>query len=221
MKQKTEEKEKLNEEEILDSLCLRLIKGDSVTALCKDLGISEVQLFGYINKLKSNNVNVSLTNKSGDMILAINNSPDYTKENIFTIKDDSKVLNEKVKIGVISDLRFGSKNEQIALLNDMYKKFALDGVKYVIVAGNLLEGKYNSKDERDYGKSLITNDAYGQADHLIEYFPKVEGIQTLFITGDTDHTWKKELNIGEYIANARDDMIYLGPKSCTVKFKKN
>ena len=216
MKQKTEEKEKLNEEEILDSLCLRLIKGDSVTALCKDLGISEVQLFGYINKLKSNNVNVSLTNKSGDMILAINNSPDYTKENIFTIKDDSKVLNEKVKIGVISDLRFGSKNEQIALLNDMYKKFALDGVKYVIVAGNLLEGKYNSKDERDYGKSLITNDAYGQADHLIEYFPKVEGIQTLFITGDTDHTWSKELNVGEYIEQYRKDMTYLGPKSCTI-----
>ena len=206
MKQKTEEKEKLTDEEIIDALCLKLIKGDSVSALCKDLSISEVQLFGYINQLKSNNVNVSLTNKAGDIILAINNSPDYTKENSFTIESNDKTLAETTKIGVISDLRFGSKSEQIALLNDMYKKFASDGVKYVIVAGNLLEGKYNSKDERDYGKSLITNDAYGQADHLIEYFPKVEGIQTLFITGDTDHTWSKELNVGEYIEQYRKDM---------------
>ena len=148
MKQKTEEKEKLTDEEIIDALCLRLIKGDSVSALCKDLSISEVQLFGYINQLKSNNVNVSLTNKAGDIILAINNSPDYTKENSFTIESNDKTLAETTKIGVISDLRFGSKSEQIALLNDMYKKFASDGVKYVIVAGNLLEGKYNSKDEK-------------------------------------------------------------------------
>ena len=50
-------------------------------------------------------------------------------------------------IGVISDLRFGSKNEQIAMLNDIYKKFASDGVKYVIITGNLVEGKYKKADE--------------------------------------------------------------------------
>lgn len=84
----------------------------------------------------------------------------------------------------------------------MYKKFAADGVKYVIVAGNLLEGKYSSSDEKKFGNSLITNDAYGQADHLIEFFPKVEGIKTLFVTGDTNHSWGKELNVGEYILSS-------------------
>ena len=52
------------------------------------------------------------------MFLTINNNPDYSKENTYTIKED---LNESTKIGVISDLRFGSKHEQIALLNDTYK----------------------------------------------------------------------------------------------------
>ena len=207
--------EKLSEQEIIECLQTRLLKGDSVKSLCEDLGISDFSLFGYVKKLKDLNINVTLANKAGDMILTINNSPDYTKENFYNIKED---VNEVAKVGAISDLRFGSKSEQIALLNDMYRKFAMDGVKYVIVAGNLLEGKYSNKEEEKFGKSLITNDSYGQADHLIEYFPKVEGIQTLFITGDTDHTWSKELNIGEYISSNRSDMTYLGPKSCTIKF---
>ena len=207
--------EKLAESEILEILQSRLVKGDSVSSLCKDLGISEVSLFGYVNQLKDSVGKVDLSNKAGDMFLSINSGLDMSDENYYTIKES---VDEPTKIGVISDLRFGSKKEQIALLNDTYKKYAADGVKYVIIAGNLLEGKYKGNDEQFYGKSLISNDAYGQADHLIEYFPHVEGIQTLFITGDTDHTWSKELNIGEYIAANRDDMTYLGPKSCIVNF---
>ena len=208
-------KVELSDDEILEILQSRLIKGDTVINLCNDLNIDEIKLFGYVKQLKDTNVNITLNSKSGDVILAINNSPDYTKENVYTIKED---IDSPTKIGVISDLRFGSKNEQIALLNDTYRKFAEDGVKYVIIAGNLLEGKYNSSDMEKYGKSLIINDGFGQANHLIDYFPKVEGIQTLFITGDTDHTWSKELNVGEYISAMRDDMTYLGPKSCTVNF---
>jgi len=207
--------EKLTNEEILDILQSRIAKRDKVSSLCKDLGINEVSLFGFVNQLKESNIAVNVSNKAGDMFLSIGNGLDMSDENYYTIKED---INTPTKIGVISDLRFGSKKEQIALLNDMYKRFAADGVKYVIVAGNLLEGKYSGNDEQYYGKSLISNDAYGQADHLIEYFPKVEGIQTLFITGETDHTWSKELNVGEYIASNRDDMTYLGPKSCIVKF---
>ena len=203
---------KLNKEEMLDILRKKLIKGENVNTLCEELSIDEIKLFGYINELKDDCINITMLNKLGDMFLKINNTPDYTKENIYTLKED----NEEIKVGFISDLRFGSKNEQIALLNDIYRKYAEDGVKYVFIAGNLLEGKYNSSDERDYGKSLIFNDAYGQADHLIEFFPKVEGIKTLFITGDTDHTWNKELNVGEYISSHRNDMEYLGPKSCTI-----
>ena len=213
-KENNQENYQLDDQEIIEILQKRLIKGDYVKPLCQDLGINDYALFGYVRQLKDLNINVSFSNKTDDMFIIINNSPDYTKENFFNIKEDV----DTAKIGVISDTRFGSRCEQIALLNDMYKKFAEDGVKYVIVTGNLLEGKYGPADEQKYGKSLIVNDAYGQADHLIEYWPRVEGVQTLFITGDTDHTWCKDLNVGEYIASKRDDMTYLGPKSCTVKY---
>ena len=100
----------------------------------------------------------------------------------------------------------------------MYKKFLSEGVEYVIICGNLLEGEYKGNDEYEFGQSLISNSAIGQANHFIEYFPKVESIKTLFITGYTDHKWSKRLNVGEYISDKREDLIYLGPKSATVYF---
>ena len=211
------EKEILSESEILEILKNKLVKGSSVNSLCEELNISDYDLFGYVKQLKDENINVTFSDKGSDISLIINNHPDYTKENEYRIEDE----NDDIKIGVISDLRFGSKNEQIAILNDIYRKFLKDGVKYVFITGNLLEGKYSGNTEHDFGKSLIYNSAEGQCDHLIEFFPKVEGIKTLFITGDTDHTWNKELNVGEYISSKREDMVYLGPKSCTVHINKS
>lgn len=210
------EKERLSDEEILELLKNKLVKGSSVNMLCEELNISDYDLFGYVKQLKDENINVTFSDKGNDISLVINNHPDYTKENEYKIESD-----DELKIGVISDLRFGSKNEQIATLNDIYRKFLKDGVKYVFITGNLIEGKYSGNTEHDFGKSLIYNSAEGQCDHLIEFFPKVEGIQTLFITGDTDHTWNKELNVGEYISSKREDMTYLGPKSCTVHINKS
>lgn len=204
-----------SEEEILDLLKTKLVKKCTVSAICEEFNITPYNLLGYIKKLKDSGINISIMDKAQETEIVINNHPDYAKEYTYNIEED---INDTTKIGVISDLRFGSKSEQISMLNDIYRKFAEDNIKYVIITGNLLEGKYSKAEENVYGKSLINNDAYLQAEHLIEYFPKVEGIQTLFITGDKDHTWAKELNVGKYIEQNREDMKYLGPKSCTINF---
>ena len=213
-KNKNVSSQEYTNEEILSILSERLVKGESANNLANELNISNYDLFGYIKQLKDNGINITFTDRGDDIRISISHQPDFTKEKVYKFKTSDT----HTKVGVISDLRFGSKNEQIAMLNDIYRKFAKDGVSIVIVAGNLLEGKYNKTDETKFGKSLITNDAYGQADHLIKYFPCVEGIRTLFITGDTDHTWGKELDVGKYIASKRDDMVYLGPKNCNLYF---
>ncbi len=202
------------EKEILDYLKDVLTKGSTVENLCKELEISDFALYGYISKLKDQEIIVKVYEKSDKIEIKINNNPDLSKQYTYKIEEN---LDTNTKIGVISDLRFGSKYEQISKLNDMYRKFAENGVKYVIVTGNLLEGKYTARKEEMFGNSLLFNTGIAQADHLIEYFPKVEGIQTLFITGETDHTWK-DFNVGKYIEGKRSDMTYLGPKSCNVKF---
>lgn len=208
---------KYEENEILSLLKEKLVKGETIKNLCDELEISDYDLFGYIKKLKDENIHVSVSDRDGETRVVINNHPDFSKENFYTIN----TTEDNIKIGVISDLRFGSKSEQIEILNDMYKKFYKDGVTHVIVLGNLVEGKYSQTDEKKFGNSLISNDAYGQSNHLIKYFPKVEGITTLFITGETDHTWSKVLNVGEYISRNRSDMIYLGPKSCNLKINNS
>lgn len=202
------------EKEILEYLKEVLVKGSTVESLCKELEISDFALYGYISKLKDQEILVKVYEKSDKIEIKINNNPDLSKQYTYKIEED---LDTNTKIGVISDLRFGSKYEQISKLNDMYRKFAENGVKYVIVTGNLLEGKYTARKEEMFGNSLLFNTGIAQADHLIEYFPKVEGIETLFITGETDHTWK-DFNVGKYIEGKRSDMTYLGPKSCNVKF---
>jgi len=202
------------EKEILDYLKDVLVKGSTVENLCKELEISDFALYGYISKLKEQEIIVKVYEKSDKIEIKINNNPDLSKQYTYKIEED---LDTNTKIGVISDLRFGSKYEQISKLNDIYRKFAEDGVKYVIITGNLLEGKYSGRKEEMFGNSLLFNTGVAQADHLVEYFPKVEGIKTLFITGETDYTWK-DFNVGKYIEGKRSDMTYLGPKSCNVKF---
>lgn len=208
--------EKKTEKEILDYLREKLEKGSTTESLCKELEISDFALYGYIATLKDCGINIKIYDKEDKIEIKINNHPDMSKQYTYKIEED---INTNTKIGVISDLRFGSKFEQISKLNDMYTKFAQDGVKYVIITGNLLEGKYTGKKEDMFGSSLLFNTALSQADHLIQYFPKVEGIKTLFITGETDHTWK-DLNVGKYIEGKRSDMTYLGPKSCNIMFNK-
>jgi biotin operon repressor len=205
----------MEKEEKMQKLQSALEKEKTLSSLSKTLELSEFEVLGYVRELKSKGVNISYYEKNGEAFVVRNDHPDFSKENSYRIEAN---IDEVTKIAVISDLRFGSKHEQIAIINDMYKKFAESGVKYVLIAGNLIEGIYTGNDALEFGRSLITNDAMAQADHFIEFFPKVEGIQTLFITGKNEHKCSKKLNVGEYIAKNRSDMTYLGPKSCTVYF---
>lgn len=201
--------------ELLEFFKNELQKEKSLKSISEKFNISELEILGYAYKLKDEGINIDYYEKDGIGYLICNNHPDMSREYNYYFKED---VNSKTKIAFISDTRFGSKSEQISILYDMYKKFHDEGVSKVFILGNLIEGKYTGKTLREFGKSLITNDAYDQANHFIEFFPKQDGIKTYFITGKLDHSFYKELNIGEYIANKRNDLIYLGPKSCNVYF---
>ncbi len=90
---------KFSESEILEILQKRLIKGDSFKALCSDLEIDDMAMYSYIHKLKNLNLNVSVSNISDDIFLRISNSPDYSKENFYSING----VDETAKIGFLSD----------------------------------------------------------------------------------------------------------------------
>lgn len=133
----------------IEELKTKLEKGETVTNLVKHFDVSEFELFGYIKKLKDDGLDVISTGKGDNIRLIINYHPDYTKENVYNITED---VDEITKFAVISDTRFGSTNEQISILNDLYKKFKNENIKYVIIAGNLLEGEYKIRTSMSMGK---------------------------------------------------------------------
>ncbi len=203
----------MEEKEIREKLIENLKKKVTISALEEKFHLSKLEILGHIKRLKDEGMKISYYEKDNEAFVSINEYPDLSKEYTYHIDVDN---NEKLKCAYISDLRFGSKNEQIAILNDLYKKFASEGVKYVFVLGNLIEGVYTGEDANAYMENLITNDAEAQTEHLINYYPHVEGIKTLFIAGKNELKVAKKINVGETIAKARNDMIYLGPKSCLV-----
>ncbi len=187
----------------------------SIKSICEKYGINELELLGIIYKLREEGFNIDYLRKNGVSYLIQNHHPDFSREITYTFQED---VTKTTRIAFIADIRAGSKSEQFKILNDMFLKFKEMGITKVFILGNLLEGLYTGKTLREYGKSLLMNDAIGQAEHFIHHFPHVEGIETYFITGKLDHTFYRELNVGEYIAGARSDLTYLGPKSCNIRF---
>lgn len=202
-------------EEIITYLENELTKEKKLKTVCEKFNISEFEILGLIYRLKEKGINIDCYNRDGDYYLMRNEHPDLSQVNTYYFKSD---VDAPLKIAVIADIRAGSKCEQFRVLNDMFIKFQREGIKDVFILGNLLEGQYKGDIFKEFGRSLITNDAVSQANHFIENFPHVDGIKTYFITGKLDHSFSQKLNVGEYITSKRDDMVFLGPKSCNVFF---
>ena len=202
-------------EEIIRYLENELTKEKKLKAVCEKFKVSEFEILGLIYRLKEKGINIDCYNRDGDYYLMRNEHPDLSQVNTYYFKSD---VDAPLKIAVIADIRAGSKCEQFRVLNDMFIKFQREGIKDVFILGNLLEGQYKGDIFKEFGRSLITNDAISQANHFIENFPHVDGIKTYFITGKLDHSFSQKLNVGEYITSKRDDMVFLGPKSCNVFF---
>ena len=202
-------------EEIIAFLQSELEKEKKLKTICDKFNVSDFEILGIVYKLKENGINIDCYQKDGEYYLVRNEHPDLSQVNTHYFTCD---VTKPFKIAVISEIRAGSKCEQFRVLNDMFMKFYRDGIKDVFILGNLLEGQYKGDTFKQFGKSLITNDAYSQANHFIENFPHIDGITTYFITGKLDHSFSQKLNVGEYIASKRSDLVYLGPKSCNVFF---
>ena len=113
--------------------------------------------------------------------------------------------------GAISDTHLCSDFCRLDAVKTLYSMFADAGIQTVLHAGNLVEGppKYDSAVEP------ITID--GQIQYVIDEYPHVSGIRTMFITGDDHEGWwqKPGFNFGstlELVAKkeGRSDLCYAG-----------
>ena len=119
------------------------------------------------------------------------------------------ITDEEFVFGVVSDTHLGSKFESLDELYTMYKIFQKVGIKEVFHGGDVLQGQKKYR-----GWEMETGDFgdMAQVDYCCRVYPKIEGIKTYFITGNHDACfWKADgIDIGELIANKREDMVYIG-----------
>lgn len=178
----------------------------------KHFDISENEIMGYIRQLSDEGFQISTVIKDNQIQIMNKGTTDFTADNDYDIEIDSNGF----KTLVISDLNLGSKYQQLSFINEVYKKAYDEGVRNVIVCGDISAGLISPKNI--YYNSLFKYDTHSQAEYIINHFPKLEGMTTYFITGDKDHTHdiKNSESIGKMIADKRKDMVYLGPNHCTV-----
>lgn len=178
----------------------------------KHFDISENEIMGYIRQLSEEGFQISSVIKDNQIQIMNKGTTDFTADNDYDIEIDSNGF----KTLVISDLNLGSKYQQLSFINEVYKKAYDEGVRNVIVCGDISAGLISPKNI--YYNSLFKYDTHSQAEYIINHFPKLDGMTTYFITGEKDHTHdiKNSESIGKMIAEKRKDMIYLGPNHCTV-----
>ena len=199
-------------DEIRSDLLEFIKKERTLDETSKHFELSNNEIMGFIKELTSEGFMISTVIKDNEIQIMNKGTTDFTADNDYDIEIDS----DNEKILVISDLNLGSKYQQLSFLNEVYKKAYAEGIRKVIVCGDISAGLISPKNI--YYNSLFKYDTQSQAEYIIDNFPKLNGMKTYFITGEKDHTHeiKNSESIGKMIADKRKDMIYLGPNHCTV-----
>jgi len=199
-------------DEIREDLLEFIKKERSLEDISKHFGGTTNEIMGLVKQLTDEGFMISTVIKDNQIQIMNKGTTDFTADNDYDIIVDSN----NFKTLVISDLNLGSKYQQLSFINEVYKKAYSEGVRNVIVCGDISAGLISPKNI--YYNSLFKYDTQSQAEYIIDNFPKLEGMTTYFITGEKDHTHdlKSSESIGKMIADARKDMIYLGPNHCTV-----
>lgn len=189
----------------------------SLSEISQQLDINEYEVMALIRDLRLAGINIVTQQRDDDIYMYNQGEIELTDENSYQFYTDEK---NEFKFVAISDTRFGSKYQQLSILNDIYIKASELGYNNVILCGNISEGLYPLNNI--YSESNFLDDTLRQVDYITEYYPQVEGMTTYFITGakDEKHLQKNRINIGKRIEAVRSDMVYLGNSSCRINIDK-
>lgn len=203
--------------EVFDKLKELTQKEVSLTSVCEELELNDYEVLGFVRELRLEGINISIQKKDDDIYLFNQGEKELNEDNNYIFETDE---NNEFKFIAISDTRFGSKFQQLSILNDIYLKGYEMGYRNVILCGNISEGLYSLTNV--YAESNFLDDTLRQVDYITSFYPHIEGMKTYFITGakDEKHLKNNKINIGKRISDIRDDMIYLGYTSCNIKIDK-
>lgn len=185
-----------------DKLFSQFNNGEKINDVCERMGISSLKLGGIVEELKCRGYNIEVID---DKVILKKNKGKNNKPIKSSINDLKKISQVWV-----SDSHLCNEAQQLHLLNKIYKEAAEKRIKTILHFGDVLDGDYHNRPEHQY--ALFRLGASRQLDYITNYYPKVEGIDTYFITGTHDQTHCKNggVFIGTAIEEKRPDLHFLG-----------
>lgn len=187
---------------------LRAPGGHTIDSLAAVLCVTRGQVLDLIDAMRTSGMN--LHEIDGRLSIerepapqhALGDLPSYTSR-----KDNTFVF------GFTSDNHIGSKYARLDVLNDLYDRFAAEGVDRVFNAGNYIDG------EARFNKhELLVHGMDRQLAYLAKAYPQRKGIITYAVAGDDHEGWycqREGVDIGAYAEMkmrqaGREDFVNLG-----------
>lgn len=114
------------------------------------------------------------------------------------------------QICVVSDTHLGNNQQQLHLLNEIYQEAYNRGIRTVLHIGDVTDGLYFERKESPRLRFLHSFDEI--ANYVVDMYPRVDGIETVYILGSHDETYYKNggATLNNFISHCRKDMIFAG-----------
>lgn len=116
-----------------------------------------------------------------------------------------------IRFGIASDMHFGSMYTKVTALKAFYQRCADEGINLVLCAGDVLAG-WNVYKGQEFELRPDARSWVEQRDVFLQEMPQIEGVTTVFITGNHDLSFKKlvGMNVGDELQVRRSDWKYVG-----------
>ncbi len=179
-----------------------------VKALCEKLEISENKLYGIIELMILDGIDIDIVTENG--VPTIKRKLIYrTDKNIKESFSSSEL--ELISLCVVSDTHLGVKTQQLTLLNQVYEEAHRRGIKTFLHCGDLLEGDYRDK-RKAHPYQVFLQGFDQQVEYAAEMYPQIDGCNTYFIQGSHDETHfiNGGATPGLWLSKQRSDMHHLG-----------
>lgn len=115
-----------------------------------------------------------------------------------------------IRFGSVADTHLCNKYQQLTHLKAFYKLCEEREIPKVYHSGDISDGFYHNRPEHVY--ELFRRGVDEQAEYIIDEYPRINGIETIFIEGNHDFTHQRNggASIGRIIGAGRKDLKYLG-----------
>lgn len=197
--------------EILSKLKYLIKKKQSFAQICEELQLKDYEIIGLVELLKQDGELVDYVN--GEIVKL--NKP-VQQQDVYQIPSKS----EQLKLLALSDTHFGSKWDNVKLVNYAYELAEQKGADLVIHSGDLVEGDYHNK-RPEHIYQVKAHGLEEQLNYFCKHYPK-SNVPTYYITGNHDLTFMKTggADIGKMVQREREDLTYLGADLANIKVGK-